>query len=72
MMIEAADDGELYELRLSGDLDRHAAEALRLEVRRLAKQHGLEVMVRVEKVLAEPPPEPKSDQDAPPSRRAPG
>ena len=48
-MTEARADSTRYELLVSGDLDRHAAEALRLEVRRLAKQHGLEIVVRVEK-----------------------
>lgn len=36
-----------FEVR--GDLDRHAAEALRLEIRQLAKRHGLDVSaVRIE------------------------
>ena len=35
---------------ISGYMDRHAAEALRLELRRLAKRHGLDVKeVRVER-----------------------
>lgn len=54
-MTEALADGEVYEFRVSGDLDRHAAEALRLEVRRLAAQHGIAVLIRVEKDGAEPP-----------------
>lgn len=30
-------------IELAGDLDRHAAEALQLEVRRLAKRHGIDI-----------------------------
>jgi hypothetical protein len=48
-MTDAAADGDVYELRVAGALDRHAAEALRLELRRLARAHGVEVEVRVEK-----------------------
>jgi anti-anti-sigma regulatory factor len=29
-------------LELEGELDAHTAEALRLQIRRLARQHGLE------------------------------
>jgi hypothetical protein len=57
-MTGASGKGDVYELRVSGDLDRHAAEALRLEVRRFAKQRGVDVVVRVEKGPAEPPPSP--------------
>ncbi|MBI3028003.1 MAG: hypothetical protein HYY64_00610 [Candidatus Rokubacteria bacterium] len=28
---------------LTGDLDRHAAEVLQLEIRRLAKRYGIEI-----------------------------
>ena len=36
-------------LEISGDLDRYAAEVLRLEIRRLARQHQLEVReIRIE------------------------
>jgi len=35
------DDSELIEL--IGDLEPHAAEALRLELRRLARRHGVEI-----------------------------
>jgi hypothetical protein len=55
-MTDAAADGDVYELRVAGALDRHAAEALRLELRRLARAHGVEVEVRVEKAPAAPPP----------------
>jgi hypothetical protein len=38
-------------IEITGDMDRHAAEALYLELRRLAQRHGLEVAdVRVDKV----------------------
>jgi hypothetical protein len=47
---------EIYELSVSGDLDRHAAEALWLEVRRFARQHGVNIAVRVEKEPAGLPP----------------
>jgi hypothetical protein len=30
-------------IELTGDLDRHAAEALQLEIRRLAKRYGIEI-----------------------------
>jgi hypothetical protein len=55
-MTDAAADGDVYELRVAGALDRHAAEALRLELRRLARAHGVELEVRVEKAPAAPPP----------------
>jgi hypothetical protein len=41
-------DPEPESLELTADLDAHAAEALRLEIRRLARRHGLEVGVRIE------------------------
>lgn len=38
------DDAEEFEtLEITGALDPHAAEALRLEIRRLARQHGIEL-----------------------------
>jgi type IV pilus biogenesis protein CpaD/CtpE len=44
-------------VRVSAGGDRVAAEALALEIRRLARQHGLDVAaVRVEAVEATPPP----------------
>ena len=37
-------------LEISGQMDRHAAEALQLEVRRLAKRYGIEIQdIRVER-----------------------
>lgn len=37
-------------VNLEGDLDRHAAEALKLEIRQLAKRYGVKVLdIRVEK-----------------------
>ena len=39
---------------VTGDLDRHAVEALQLELRRLAKRHGVEIKVlRIEKIVEE-------------------
>ncbi|MBI4610124.1 MAG: hypothetical protein HY726_14080 [Candidatus Rokubacteria bacterium] len=39
----------VYRLEISGDLDRHAAEAIRLEIRRLAKRYGVDIhALRVE------------------------
>jgi hypothetical protein len=38
------DTGEIvYRFEVTGELDRQIAEALRLEIRRLAKQFGVEV-----------------------------
>jgi hypothetical protein len=38
------DDAEdLENLQVEGDLDAHAAEALRLQIRRLARLHGIEL-----------------------------
>jgi len=31
------------EIKIAGDLDRHATEALQLEIRRLAKRYGVEI-----------------------------
>jgi len=39
----------VHRLRLARGLDRHAVEALWLELRRLAREHGLEIEVRVER-----------------------
>jgi hypothetical protein len=42
------------EVQITGDLDRPAAEALQLEVRRLLRQHGLEVAgIRIERITEE-------------------
>ena len=36
-------DGRPLEIEIPDDLDAHAAEALRLELRRLAKRYGAEI-----------------------------
>jgi hypothetical protein len=37
-------------LEISGRMDRHAAEALQLELRRLAKRHGVDITeVRIDR-----------------------
>jgi hypothetical protein len=56
-MTDQTADSDFCELRVAGELDRHAAEALQLELRRLAKKHGLEITIRVEKAI---PTEPSS------------
>jgi type IV pilus biogenesis protein CpaD/CtpE len=44
-----------HRIELSGDLDRRSAEILALEIRALAKRHGLEVQdVRVVSVTKSP------------------
>jgi hypothetical protein len=57
---DADDDlGELEQsgrVEVEGDLDEHAAEALRLQIRRLARQHGLALCdVRIEPSPEAPP-----------------
>jgi hypothetical protein len=42
-MADAPRKGVAAALEISGDLDRYAAEVLRLEIRRLARQHRLEI-----------------------------
>jgi hypothetical protein len=37
------DDDGMEELEATGELDAHTAEALRLQIRRLARQHGIEL-----------------------------
>jgi len=55
MSTSSDDDAEWLEL--SGDLDPHAVELLRLELRRLARRHGVDVAdFRVEPE----PPDPSS------------
>jgi hypothetical protein len=50
MNANAADD-DLETVEAAGELDAHSLEALRLEVRRLARKHGVDVPeVRVEKL----------------------
>lgn len=39
----------VHEIRLAGRLDRHALEALWLELRRLGKEHGVDIEVRIER-----------------------
>ncbi len=37
-------------VEISGDLDRHAAEALRLEIRRMARRYGIDIKeIRIER-----------------------
>ncbi len=42
-MSERTPDAVIARIEISGRLDRHAIEAIRLEVRRLARQYGVEV-----------------------------
>jgi type II secretory pathway component PulM len=37
------DTEDVEQLQAEGELDAHAAEALRLQIRRLARQHGIEL-----------------------------
>jgi hypothetical protein len=55
LMVRAEERPFHFEVR--GDLDRHAAEALRLEIRQLAKQYGLDISA----VLVEPAEEASSE-----------
>jgi type IV pilus biogenesis protein CpaD/CtpE len=66
-------------LELTGALDAHAAEALALEIRRLAREHGVEVTItpmRMESaasVRSSPSrrmPPPRRRRDSPPRRRS--
>jgi len=44
------DDDGIDELEATGELDAHTAEALRLQIRRLARHHGIELgEVRIER-----------------------
>jgi len=44
----------VYRIEITGNLDRHAVEALQLELRRLAKRTGVDIQeLRVERVEAE-------------------
>lgn len=44
----------VYRLEITGDLDRHTAEALRLEIRHLAKRYGVDINAfRIEAVQEE-------------------
>jgi len=43
-------DRQTERIEIRGDLDHHAAEALQLEIRRLAKHHGIDIVdIRCEK-----------------------
>ena len=43
-------DERIHRVEISGRMDRHAAEALQLELRRLAKRHGVDIKeVRIER-----------------------
>jgi hypothetical protein len=55
MSIEQNDLPEVvHRMEIGGDLGRHAAEALQLEIRRLAKRHGVEIAdLRIEKEVDE-------------------
>ena len=44
--MDAPHGGRVTHLEISGVMDRHAAEALRLEARRLAKRYGIDVEVQ--------------------------
>ena len=50
--MDGADDAP-EELELEGDLDPHEAEMLRLELRRLARRHGVELSAL--EIRPEPP-----------------
>ena len=52
-------DDTLDELELEGDLDPHAAEMLRLELRRLARRHGVELTTLEIRTDPAPPPPPQ-------------
>jgi hypothetical protein len=56
MLSDVERDGGDAERRIviAGCLDRHAAEALRLEVERFARRAGIALTVRVERAM-EPP-----------------
>ena len=43
--MEAPPGEGVTRLEISGMMDRHAAEALQLEARRLAKRHGIDIQV---------------------------
>ena len=45
---------EAYRLDISGGLDRHAAEALRLELERLARAQGIPLTVTIRRAEATP------------------
>lgn len=48
-------DEVVHRIKIKGDMDRHTVEALRLEIRRLAKRYGVEITeFRIEKVEDNP------------------
>jgi hypothetical protein len=53
-------DDTLDELELEGDLDPHEAEMLRLELRRLARRHGVELAALEIRTEPTPPPPQRS------------
>ena len=52
MSIQQTDlDQVVHQIEISGDLGRHVVEALQLEIRRLARRHGVEITeLRIETV----------------------
>ena len=49
---DAGDDG--YRIEVTGDLDRHAAEVLRLALARLARAEGIALTVTIRRAGAPP------------------
>jgi len=49
---DGADDGR--RLEIAGDFDRHAAEALRLAIERMARAEGIALTVRVSRAETKP------------------
>jgi hypothetical protein len=48
--MESPPDERIARVEISGRMDRHAAEALQLELRRLAKRHGVNIKdVRIDR-----------------------
>lgn len=46
--------GSVHRIEATADLDRHAAEALSLEIRRLARRHGVDIKeLRIDRVADE-------------------
>lgn len=42
---------DVHRIEITGDLGRHAVEALQIEIRRLAKGHGIEISaLRIERL----------------------
>ena len=44
--MDATQGERVTHLEISGMMDRHAAEALQMEARRLAKRYGIDIQVR--------------------------